>query len=96
MGTVPFSGFAGVEVSLLDLEAGVEADAAVARFLTPSERAEYENLAHPKRRREWLGARVCLKSMLVARDCLGDPAECEVRKDPSGRPHLEECLPEQR
>ena len=79
---------AGVEVSLLDLEVPVDAEAAAARFLTPRERAEYQGLRHPLRRREWLGARVCLKSMLVARDCLSDPAECEVRKDRSGRPHL--------
>jgi phosphopantetheinyl transferase len=77
-----------VEVSLLDLARLANTESMVARFLTPRERKEYERLGHPTRRREWLGARACLKAMLVRRGCIREPIQCEIVKDPGGRPRL--------
>lgn len=77
-----------VEVSLLDLTRLSDTASTVSRFLTPPEREEYARLSHPSRRREWLGARVCLKTMLLRRRCVGDPTQCEIMKDASGRPWL--------
>lgn len=77
-----------VEVSLLDLTRLTDTESTVSWFLTPQEREEYTRLRHPARRREWLGARVCLKTMLLRRGCVSDPIECEVVKDTRGRPSL--------
>ncbi|MHC4178376.1 MAG: 4'-phosphopantetheinyl transferase family protein [Planctomycetota bacterium] len=77
-----------VEVSLLDLARLTDTESAAARFLTPREREEYGRLRHPARRQKWLGARVCLKEMLVRRGSLGDPMQCEIIKDGRGRPRL--------
>jgi phosphopantetheinyl transferase len=77
-----------LEVSLLDLTRLADADATAARFLTSAEREEYASLRHPSRRREWLGARVCLKAMLLRRRRVSDPTECAIVKDVRGRPGL--------
>ena len=77
-----------MEVSLLDLARLRSTESTVDRFLTPRERKEYERLGHPTRRREWLGARACLKAMLVRRGCIRDPIQCEIVKEPNGRPRL--------
>jgi len=77
-----------VEVSLVDLARLRDPESAAARFLTPKEREEYRGLRHPGRRREWLAARVCLKTMLVRRGCISDPIQCEIGKDARGRPWL--------
>ena len=77
-----------VEVSLVDLARLGDPESAAARFLTPKEREEYRGLRHPGRRREWLAARVCLKTMLVRRGCISDPIQCEIGKDARGRPWL--------
>ena len=37
---------------------------------------------------EWLGARVCLKLMVMRQGRVGDPLRCAVVKDPRGRPRL--------
>jgi phosphopantetheinyl transferase len=76
----------GVEVSLLDMTQLVDTESTAARFLTLREREEYAQLAHPSRRREWLGARVCLKTMLLRRRSVSEPTQCEIVKDASGRP----------
>lgn len=77
-----------VEASLLDLTRLADAEATASRFLTLQERAEYARLRHPSRRREWLGARVCLKAMLLRRRSVSEPTQCEIMKDASGRPWL--------
>jgi len=77
-----------VEVSLLDVTRLADPDVTAARFLTPTELEDYARLRHPARRREWLGARVCLKTMLLRRRCVTDPTQCEITKDAAGRPWL--------
>lgn len=77
-----------VEASLVDLARLTDMQSAAARFLTPEEQEEYGRLGHPWRRREWLGARVCLKEMLVRRGWIADPIECRIVKDARGRPRL--------
>lgn len=77
-----------LEVSLLDLARLTDTESTAALFLTPKERQQYGRLRHPRRRREWLGARVCLKTMLLRRGCVGDPIQCEIVKETSGRPRL--------
>jgi len=77
-----------VEVSLLDLGELGDPDFLAARFLTVEEHAEYGRLQLPRRRREWLGARVCLKAMLVRRGTVAGPLHCAVTKDSAGRPRL--------
>ncbi len=81
-------GEAGVEVGLLALARLADQASAAARFLTAPEQAEYAELRHPLRRREWLGARVCVKLMAVRQGAAGDPLDCAVVKDPRGRPRL--------
>ncbi len=81
-------GEAGVEVGLLALGQLDDQESAAARFLTAPEQAEYAELRHPLRRREWLGARVCVKLMAVRQGVVGDPLDCAVVKDPRGRPRL--------
>jgi phosphopantetheinyl transferase len=77
-----------IEVRLLDLERLGDLEPAAARVLAEPELAEYAELRHPLRRREWLGARVCLKLMAVRQGLLGAPLDCAVIKDPRGRPRL--------
>lgn len=77
-----------VEVSLLDVTRLADTQPTVSRFLTPRERGEYARLRHPARRREWLGARVCLKAMLLRRRSVSNPIQCEIMKDTRGRPWL--------
>jgi len=77
-----------VEVCLLDLGLLSDLESTAARFLTPPEQAEYAELRHPLRRREWLGARVCLKLMVIRQGRVADPLRCAVVKDPRGRPRL--------
>ena len=79
---------AAVEVCLLDLGRAHDLEANASRFLTASERAEYTELTLPRRRREWLGARVCLKLMAMRQGRIDHPQRCAVVKDPRGRPRL--------
>src|SRR5262245_12762025 len=72
----------------MDLAAIHDLESAAGRFLTPPEQAEYAELRHPLRRREWLGARVCLKLMVSEQELIDDPLQCAVVKDPRGRPRL--------
>jgi len=85
--SLPF-GEQGIDVALLDLACLDDEDSAASRFLAPAEREEYARLRHASRRREWLGARVCVKAMLLQRGQLGDPTQCELVKDVLGRPSL--------
>lgn len=78
----------GVEVSVLDVTRLADTETTAGRFLTAQELAEYARLRHPLRRREWLGARVCLKSMLLRRGAVSDPIQCAIMKDLRGRPRL--------
>jgi phosphopantetheinyl transferase len=78
----------GIDVAVLDVTGLVDAEAAAAHFLTDEEHAERARLQQPGRRLEWLGARICLKTLLVRRTWVDDPRDCEVVKDPRGRPRL--------
>jgi len=77
-----------VEVALLDVTRLAGTESTASRFLTALEHEEYARLRHPLRRREWLGARVCLKVMLMQQRRVGDPLHCAVVKDARGRPRL--------
>ncbi|MGH7339105.1 MAG: 4'-phosphopantetheinyl transferase family protein [Candidatus Rokuibacteriota bacterium] len=77
-----------VDVRLLDLARLGDPESAAAEFLTSPEATEYAELRHPLRRREWLGARVCLKLIAVGQGRVADARGCAVVKDPSGRPRL--------
>jgi len=77
-----------IEVRLLDLDRLSDLESTAQRFLTEPEQAEYAELRHPLRRREWLGARVCLKLMVMRQGRVGDPLGCAVVKDSRGRPRL--------
>ena len=78
----------GIDVALLDASALADAEAAAAHFLTAAEHAERARLRQPPRRLEFLGARICLKTLLLRRRWVDDPRDCEVVKDPRGRPRL--------
>jgi phosphopantetheinyl transferase len=78
----------GVDVALLDVTRLADTASTASRYLTPSELEEYARLRLESRRREWLGARVCLKTMLLERRCVSDPTQCELVKDAAGRPRL--------
>ena len=78
----------GIEVAMLDMTGLVDAEAAAEHFLTAEEHAECGRLQQPPRRLEWLGARICLKTTLLRRRWVDDPRDCEVVKDPRGRPRL--------
>ena len=78
----------GVDVALLDVERLADIESTAARYLTPLEREEYAGLRLETRRREWLAARVCLKTMLLERRCVSDPTRCAIVKDAAGRPRL--------
>ena len=56
--------------------------------LTPHELILGRALRNSKRRREWLGARVALKILLLREGLIPEPRGCEVRKDDHGRPYL--------
>ena len=60
------------EVCLLDLGRLHDLESAATRFLTAPEQAEYDELRHPLRRREWLGARICLKLMVMRQGLVDD------------------------
>ena len=76
----------GIDAALLNATALT--DAAAAHFLTATEHAEYARLQLPPRRLEWLGARICLKTLLLRRGWIDDPRDAEVVKDARGRPRL--------
>jgi len=78
-----------VEVGLLDVTRLVTLESLAQAALTRGEHAEYARLVLPKRRREWLAARVCLKTMLLRRGRIGDARDCAVVKDARGRPRLD-------
>jgi len=78
----------GIEVRLLDLGRLGDLESLAASYLTSPEAAEYAELRHPLRRREWLGARVCVKRMAMGQGRVADPRQCAVVKDPRGRPRL--------
>jgi phosphopantetheinyl transferase len=78
----------GIEVRLLELDRLGDLDMAAARALTATEQAEYAELRHPLRRREWLGARVCLKLMAQRQGRVASMLDCAVLKDSRGRPRL--------
>jgi len=78
----------GVDVALLDVTRLTDTASTAARYLTRSEREEYAGLRLETRRREWLAARVCLKTMLLERRSVSDPSHCEIVKDAAGRPRL--------
>jgi phosphopantetheinyl transferase len=84
---LPF-GEDGIEVSLLDLSRLPDLGPDAAGVLAGPELAEYAELRHPLRRREWLGARVCLKLMVMRRGRIAAPLDSLVIKDPRGRPRL--------
>lgn len=77
-----------MQVSVLDLTSLADAGSVPDGYLTDLERRHYEALRHPGRRREWLGARICLKAMLVGRGFVRDPIQCEVLKGDHGRPWI--------
>jgi phosphopantetheinyl transferase len=78
----------GIEVALLDMGRLGDPEFLASRFLAFEEYGDYAQLRHPLRRRDWLGARVCLKVMLLRRGVLDDPLQCAVTKDARGRPSL--------
>lgn len=55
-------------------------------FLCGAEWSEFQECRHPGRRSEWLGARICLKSLLLDHGVISDPKQVEVRKSSRGRP----------
>ena len=77
-----------VEACLLDLDGRHDPEPTAAQFLSTPEQAEFAELRHPLRRREWLGARVCLKLMVIRQGLVEDARQCAVVKDPRGRPRL--------
>jgi len=77
-----------IEVRLLDLARAGDLESLASAYLSASEAGEYAELRHPLRRREWLGARVCLKLMVMRQGRIDDPRRCAVVKDPRGRPRL--------
>ena len=77
------------ELSLLDLARLDDSDPPAVSFLTSNERAEYGWLRHAGRRREWLGARACLKAMLLGLGAIREPTQCEIVKSAGGRPRLQ-------
>ena len=78
----------GTDAALLDATALAHAETAAAHFLSVAEHAECARLQQPPRRLEWLCARICLKILLLRRRWIDDPRNCEVLKDPRGRPGL--------
>jgi phosphopantetheinyl transferase len=58
------------------------------KLLTEDERVEYARFKSHKRRREWLGARVALKRMIVESSFVESPLQCQVIKDRFGCPRL--------
>ena len=82
----------GAVLGIVDLSSLDGLDGLEDHFLTPFELSLCRELRNPKRRREWLGARIALKMLLQLEDVVGQPDECEIRKDGNGRPYL--CLTE--
>src|SRR5262245_65612965 len=81
-----------IEVRLLDLARARDLEPLAWAYLSPPEAAEYAELRHPLRRREWLGARVCLKLMVEDQGVVDDPLQCTVVKDQRGRTRVVPAL----
>ena len=58
-------------------------------FLVDEEKLSLAALKHPRRRLEWLGARVALKKLLLRSHLIRSPFDCRVKKDHKGRPIIE-------
>ncbi len=84
------NGASGFSLALLDTAALAGAPLAplCARYLSANERRQFDELVHVGRRSEWLGARICLKRMLLEQSWIDRPSQCELRKDSRGRPWL--------
>jgi phosphopantetheinyl transferase len=52
------------------------------------ERNEYKAMKSPKRKREWLSARVALKKMLLERGWIESSMHCQIEKDQFGCPRV--------
>jgi phosphopantetheinyl transferase len=78
----------GVTVALLDLDRLGDEELLAASVLHRAEHEQYAELGHPGRRREWLGARACLKQLLLDHGCISEPTHCAIEKDLKGRPSL--------
>jgi phosphopantetheinyl transferase len=57
-------------------------------FLTERENERYNLLKNEARKKEWLGARVCLKTLLIKEGIVRHPNEYEIAKDQRGRPQI--------
>lgn len=61
--------------------------AAASAYLCSAEFAEWQQIAHPGRRAEWLGARVCLKQLICQRNGIS-PRAIQIQKTSRGRPQV--------
>jgi phosphopantetheinyl transferase len=57
-------------------------------FLTEQENERYNLLKNEARKKEWLGARICLKMLLIKEGVVRHPNEYEIAKDRRGRPQI--------
>ncbi len=78
--------FLRVAMSRIDYAEDVEALAA--RWLCGGEGPRFADLKHAGRRREWIGARRALKSLLIEDRVIRAPQECEIVQNNLGRPSL--------
>lgn len=82
-------GWQHIAAGWLDLRALTDLHAAAHTYLSSREQLQWQMLAHPARRTEWLGARMCLKALVVGRlDRNRNPRELTIEKDHRGRPWL--------
>ncbi len=58
------------------------------RFLTEREQIEYKALRSPRRKTEWLSARMALKKILMEANLIESPMNCQTEKDRYGCPHV--------
>ena len=59
-----------------------------ADWLNAPEHEAYAGLAHPRRRREWLFARIALKRLLIEDGWVAGPLQASVLRGSSGKPEL--------
>jgi len=75
-------------LAILDLNRVNDLHHSAQIFLSEQENEHYSLLKNEARKKEWLGARVCLKMLLIKEGIVRNPNEYEIAKDHQGRPQI--------
>lgn len=78
----------GIGISLVDATRILDLAKVADRFLDAEELAQLATIPNAMRRRQWIAARMCLKSMVLRNGLIAGARSCRISKNTDGRPFL--------